>query len=260
MKSVLRKVCIFMAFGFTGVGLQSFQSSNNPSSQLISPQINQSFLVAQIDWQQIADFFRGKKRPGRQRAGYSRPDCPVPKDSTSKLTALIPSSNYGTTTYNNPTFWFYVPYSQKQIVSGEFSLQDDGTNVIPPVSFRILNTPGFVKITLPPGTKLAAGKEYEWLFELYCTRDKSPTTVNGKIERIEISGSQNQLLEKSSSKYDFFISNGIWFDTIDEIMSYRRKNRNTPSTWEQLLELSTVDLRDIKSIDSFGDIELSPKE
>ncbi|WYL99798.1 MAG: DUF928 domain-containing protein [Gloeotrichia echinulata CP02] len=203
--------------------------------------------------------FKGRKHKGKQSSGGSRPDCPVPKDEKRKLTALIPTSNWGKTTQGNPTLWFYVPYSPDQIKYGNFVLQDKNGEHEQRIKFNLPNTPGFVSFTLPKELELKeVGLEQQWFFELYCDPNKSPADVHGWIEKIEVSNTLQTLLDSSANKYKIYEENGIWYDTISDLFSLK-PNQSPPELnfWkEQLLKREDVNLNNLPLEPLIGEVLL----
>ena len=105
--------------------------------------------------------------PTSNRGTGSRGDC-LYKPNKPLLTSLVGSNNLDLTISDRPTFWVYVPYTQQEAPSGEFSLQD-GENDVYRTRFQLPATPGIVSISLPATQKpLEVGKTYRWYFEMNC--------------------------------------------------------------------------------------------
>jgi len=182
----------------------------------------------------------GPPHTGRQTSGDPRDDCPNVDKS---LTALMPSTHWGTTTTQTPTLWFYTPYSAEQIDRGEFVLQDaEGFNVIEPVRFTLPGTAGFVSLTLPEiNPPLAVETDYRWSFELYCdSENRTPIFVEGWIQ---IQGSNTSIAEMLDAEglppYQVYWENTVWFDAVNAL-AQQRLAQPTDTTlgadWLRLLE------------------------
>lgn len=200
-----------------------------------------SFYVKQKD-----SGFAGDGRSGNRSSGAGRGNCPAVKPP---LTALIPTSNFGTTLAERPTLWFYVPYSAQQVNSGEFILQDSEGNDIIRTPFKLPNQPGYISFHFPStAPSLEINKEYRWYFNLYCDAKKasSPITVEGWIQRIQITPEmQSQISGNQSQKYLVYEQNGIWFDAIANLAELRIKNPGSPSlseAWNRLFKAQGVGL------------------
>jgi len=189
-------------------------------------------------------------RPGRQTSGGSRGSCPK---KSIDLTALMPYSNMGKTAQDRPTFWVYVPYTNQEIAQGEFAIQYADRSDLYRAPFQLLNTPGFVQVTLPPSVPaLAKNHTYRWYFKLYCKSDvseskplPSPTFVQGWIERVEP--------PTGNSSYWLYAENKIWYDAIASLANLRLKNPQDPllaNDWRVLLRAKGVNL-DFGAPDTF---------
>jgi hypothetical protein len=190
--------------------------------------------------------FSGAGRPGRQTSGESRSDCSA---TDTQLTALMPVSNWGTTTAARPTFWFYVPYTPQQAPSGEFVLQDESRQDIARIPLKLPDTPGFLGFELPSSqASLTVDRWYRWYFKLYCDRQKtsSPIFVQGWIQRIALTGELEQQLEKSNRKDLVYRDRQIWYDAIAYLANLRLANPRDPTLeedWNRLLKAKGVELK-----------------
>lgn len=204
--------------------------------------------------------FKGKKGGGLQRAGDARPNCPLPSlDGKGRLVALMPTSYVGTTTQENPTLWFYVPYSPKQIEYGNFVLQDTKGENEQRIKFTLPNTPGFVSLKIPKGLELKVGTEKQWFFELYCKTNKSPASVHGNIERIEVNSDLRRLLNvPEEQKYKVYAENGIWFDTLNSLANLRQNQpmNKLNDFWQELLSSQDIGLSNLPSAPLVGEVSI----
>ncbi|MGA9380518.1 MAG: DUF928 domain-containing protein [Phormidium sp.] len=234
----LKISCIFSFVIFNLIALKSQVLADNLTK------LNQPFLSLSL--RQKGSGFEDDGRSGDRDGGGSRGNCPAIKPS---LTALIPISNFGTTLAERPTFWFYVPYSNQQVTSGEFVLQNRERNDIIRIPFKLPNQPGYVSFTIPPtAPSLEVNKDYRWYFNVYCDPKKtsSPMTVEGWIQRIPITPEiQSQINANQSQKYVVYERNGIWFDAIADLAELRMKNPNNSTlsdAWNRLFQAKGVKL------------------
>lgn len=189
--------------------------------------------------------FSGAGRPGRQTSGESRSNCPA---TDTRLTALMPVSNWGTTTAARPTFWFYVPYTPQQAPVGEFVLQNESRQDVARIPFILPNTPGFMSFALPSSqAPLTVDKWYRWYFKLYCDRQKSssPIFVQGWVQRITLNPELEERLEKSNRKDLVYRDRQIWYDAIAHLANLRLANPSDlklEEDWNRLLKAKGVEL------------------
>lgn len=190
--------------------------------------------------------FSGDGKPGNGTAGDSRDGCPSVEP---KLTVLMPDSNLGRTTLEQPTIWFYVPYTSTQIALAIFSLQDtSGEDVGDPIEFSLPDeSPGFVSVTLPEALSLeSTDTPYHWYFELYCDVNGSPVYVDGWVEQVGASPDlQSQLADGEIPTDVAYTNNVIWFDAIAALAELRTQNptdTELAERWQALLTATGVSL------------------
>ncbi|NEQ09210.1 MAG: DUF928 domain-containing protein [Moorea sp. SIO4E2] len=191
-----------------------------------------------------------KGAPGQRKGAGTRGDyC--------SAIALVPGTNFGLTTSDNPTFWFYVSYSQARKIPAEFLLRDKEYNQVYKETFTLKNTPGIVKITLPETvSKLVTEDLYRWRFSVIC----NPTGrlidrlddafVNGGVERVSISSDlEKQLEDKNPRKrIAVYAKQGLWFDALTTLAEMRLANpqdKSLDQDWMELLQ--QVGLEEIDS-------------
>lgn len=254
-------------------GLISFAASSSlpvwaQSSELINNNIEQPLIrlpLAQHNSNTSAPDFAGDGRSGQRKSGGSRGGCPAILESESSLTALIPISNWGTTVAERPTFWFYVPYTPKQAVIGQFLLQDEEYNNIFRANFNLPKTPGFVSFTVPETqSPLEMNKWYRWNFKLYCDPSKfdSPPYTFGWIKRIALTPDLERQLKAAKQRKDkVYAIERIWFDALDHLANLRLANSTDAALtrdWHQLLGAKGVDLKLPNQAPMSGSVTLNP--
>ncbi|MCU0537778.1 MAG: DUF928 domain-containing protein [Hydrococcus sp. Prado102] len=198
------------------------------------------FLPLIVASQQEPDF-SSTGRPGRQTSGESRGNCPATK---LPLTALMPTSHWGKTAIERPTFWFYVPYSPQEAPIGEFVLQDVERNDIARMPFILPQTPGFASVTLPDErTPLEIEKWYRWYFKVYCDRQRSssPIFTQGWVQRIALSSE----LKEQMYKDIIYTADRVWYDAIADLANRRLaqpSNAQIVADWNRLLKAKGVEI------------------
>jgi hypothetical protein len=208
--------------------------------------------------------FSGSGRPGNQSAGGSRGECP---DTEIPLTVLMPDSNFGLTTTEQPTLWFYLPYTADEVAFGLFSLQTaTGEDVGEPLDISLPSeSPGFVSLTLPESLKLETLEtDYRWYLELYCGEDDSPAYVSGWLQQVEPTPELSRQLADEKIASDTAYANAtIWYDAISVIASLRTEdpdNADLLERWTTLLTANGVTLDDLPPNPFAGEILIEASE
>jgi hypothetical protein len=200
---------------------------------------------------------------GRRAGMGSRDNCPA---VSTALTALVPLRNEqkaskqtdkstsgivgGLTTFERPTFWFYVPYTQNLTASAEFILQDSAGNDVYKNAIALPPKPGIIGVSLPSNTSLQVGKTYRWYLKVRCNQQQTasvPIYVEGDIQRVNLDSRVIQQLEAAvdpRQKVAIYAANGIWFDSLTMLAQLRQKNPNDASVaedWQSLLRSVNLD-------------------
>lgn len=179
--------------------------------------------------------------PGRRVGGGTRSDMLI---SETPLVALVPANNQGLTASGTPSFFFYVPKTQKpQMV--EFVLVDENERQIYETQFTTDGNSGVVGITIPgnePTKTLEVGKTYRWYFAIVPDRENrnKDIYVNGSIKRVAVTQDlENQLKQGASLELaEGYQANNLWYDAIATVAELRRSRPTdtaVASKWEQLL-------------------------
>lgn len=159
----------------------------------------------------------------------------------------------GLTVSEYPTFWFYIPYSPKDINSAKFVLLDKNNNAVTkePIPVTISGTPGVISVTLPKKEKpLEVGKFYHWFLSVAC-QTQSPsedTVVEGLVQRIEPNSNLMHRIETATprERVALYAQTGIWQDALTLLGELRRTQPQDTvlvSDWQKLL--TSVELQNI---------------
>ncbi|GDZ95172.1 hypothetical protein PA905_34110 [Planktothrix agardhii CCAP 1459/11A] len=176
-----------------------------------------------------------KDNPDSEPAG-TRSSCGTNELTTSlPFTPLLPgtTSNFSAKTVSqHPTFWFYIPYQNQDIQSGNFSLYNlDQKKTIYRTDFKLPEIPGFVSITLPQDNiPLNINTRYRWTIILNCSSPNPQTseggfvTHKGIIERVALSPDLEKQLQTAnlSERLDLYIKNNLWYDATADLVEIRR--------------------------------------
>ncbi|MBE9007819.1 DUF928 domain-containing protein [Fortiea sp. LEGE XX443] len=180
--------------------------------------------------------------PGRRVPGGSRGVNCVAKNQY--LTAIVPKSNLGLTTLDNPTLYFYIPENKAPEV--ELVLQDENEQEIYKQKYKPSGNAGVVGVSLPTNT-LAKGQKYRWNFSIICnTQDRSlDKLVQGAIQRIDNPQLMSKLETASpQERLKLYAEAGIWQDTLDTLaqMRYSRPQDSAlKADWVSLLMTKGVE-------------------
>jgi hypothetical protein len=177
-------------------------------------------------------------------------------DKGKLLTALIPKQdNVGLTVSDRPTFWVYVPYEPKEVLFGEFSLQDEADNEVYRTRFELSGAPGVVSVSVP-STKAAleTGKVYNWYFKISCPSQEAadePDTafVRGWVERVSRPDLESQLKATTTpvERIAIYAKEGIWYEALTSLAQSRLTNsqdRELATAWADILQSAGLEKLD----------------
>ncbi|MEM9905933.1 MAG: DUF928 domain-containing protein [Cyanobacteria bacterium P01_D01_bin.44] len=151
---------------------------------------------------------RGRRQPGGSLGDEA--SCPA---APKPLTALIPDSGLGQTLADEPTFWFYSPYTAEEVQLGEFSiLTQDETQRVYKTHFTLPARPGFVSIQVPrqAASNLIDGQYYHWYLNLYCGSTAQPDLkIDGWVQPLPRTAEHVQQANNLSSD--------LWYDVVSTL-------------------------------------------
>lgn len=178
----------------------------------------------------------------------TRPGCP----ENARLVAFSPTTNWGETIDSNPTFLLSVSTVPTAV---SFSLRDEnGSEPLYQTLLPIKSEPGMFKFRLPDDApELKVDRSYRWFFQVSCNSSASPQNeglaVNGVIVRRSNPDLQAQVESASPrEKVELYAENGLWFDTLEELLKLRCADPENPDLvkdWASLLEHPIVRLNDL---------------
>ncbi|NJN90789.1 MAG: DUF928 domain-containing protein [Leptolyngbyaceae cyanobacterium SL_5_14] len=190
--------------------------------------------------------------PGRREGGGTRgcwnelaaANSTLSQSSIEELpTALTPAENFGYTTLEHPTFFFYIPqlYAEKA-VAADFVLLDEQGNEIYSTTFQPRHTANVISVTLPTNSAsaLELGKSYQWSFGLTCNLDdrSGDRVMDGWIQRIQPSAELQTALTNAAPAQlpTLYAQSGIWYDALASLVALR----TTPTTPTFTTQWSTL--------------------
>ena len=172
--------------------------------------------------------------------------APGPRDSAASrgdenIIALIPGTNFGYTTQENPSLWVYFPYTTQEKV--RFTLKNGEDEQVYQQELILSGTPGIVEISLPETFQLEVDQVYYWEFEvgLEAYGDADNPIIRGAIERVAMDDAlKDKLAGKSEQeKLEIYAENSLWFDVLSGLISLRQSNpedEKNASLWTSLLQ------------------------
>ncbi|HIK29781.1 MAG TPA: DUF928 domain-containing protein [Oscillatoriales cyanobacterium M59_W2019_021] len=208
---------------------------------------SRNWAIVQVEYNPPPNGAPGSNNSSSQPNG-TRPGCP----ETARLLSLSPASNWGETIDSNPTFLLFASVAPAAI---NFSLQDEQTSEkIYQASVPVASESGMFKFRLPDDVmELEVDRSYRWIFQVSCNSSASPQNeglaVNGVIIRRSNPDLKTQIESASPrEKVELYAQNGLWFDTLNELLKLRCADPENPDfakDWASLLEHPIVLLNEL---------------
>jgi len=183
-------------------------------------------------------------RGGASRGGVCTGDGAA---SHQQFIPITPSnSQSGLTLAERPTFLVNVPESTAQRIF--FTLKDESGRVHYQATLPTERKPGILQIKLPAGVApLVVDQQYEWGVAILCDDRLQPNSpfVSSQIRRIAAPAKLITQLSKASpvDKVTLYRTNGIWYDAIATLASFRKQepgNSSLQSAWSDLLNQAGI--------------------
>jgi Domain of Unknown Function (DUF928) len=159
-----------------------------------------------------------------------------------KLSPLLPKANWGLTTAERPTFFWYQPKSSSK--KAEFVLTTEkGEDIVYETNITLSQQAGIMNFTMPPGAPiLEKGKRYRWFLTVVCREGDvgGNPTIDGWIDRVEQDSDLKQALVKGDKKKlaKLYAEKGLWYEAINSLAELKIKEPNNNlirSDWQKLL-------------------------
>ncbi len=168
--------------------------------------------------------------------------------------SVVPTSNYGQTTAEYPTlYWYQANHSFSWVRFELYAAQAPTLKLesdpIYQATFRLKRNTLLASLTLPATAglpPLEIGRDYLWKVTLICSQggpedemaSGSQLSIQGWIMRVAPkAGLQSELL-KTSHRYDVYAEQGLWYDAIHDLAAQRRQqpqNAQLTRDWRDLL-------------------------
>lgn len=235
------------------VSLGLLQITTVPASAQLISAANPN-LISHVSFKPPPD----DRKPDQTLGAGSRQDNPCFQDTTPitplserSMMALVPSSNYGLTLTERPTFFIALPKTSAQQLI--LSISENGKTYHSQTVIAIKDTPGIIKITpaqdAPP---LEVGKEYQWSVVLVCGSKPGPNdpAIASWVRRVAPPQTMPSQLkqEHSLAQAVWYGNQGLWYDALNALVEARRsqpQNEAMTSIWSEFL--TSVGLQDVSS-------------
>lgn len=188
----------------------------------------------------------GRGMPGRREGGGTRGGCLAQQPS---LTALMPSTNSGTTLTEHPTFFWYIP--ENTAAAAEFVLLTADNQTVYQTTLPITNQSGIISLALPADGSIPAlilDQSYRWYFSLICDPlDRSADTfTSGWVQRIQPTPPLTQALATAAPEQQptIYAQAGIWYDAVATLATLRQTQPQDTALltqWHTLLKSVGLD-------------------
>ncbi len=202
------------------------------------------------------------QRPAGRQGAATRTDCA--KDNFT-FAAVVPTSNYGQTTADYPTlYWYHANHSfswaQFELYAAQKQTLKLELDPIYQTTFRLMgNTAALASLTLPSTAglpPLEKGRDYLWKVTLICsqkgpdaeTASGSQRSVQGWITRVAPSAGVKAQLAQTPHRYGVYAEAGLWYDAIHDLAVQRRQQpqqSRLAADWSDLLQETA--LRSVKA-------------
>jgi Domain of Unknown Function (DUF928) len=188
--------------------------------------------------------------PGGRQGAATRSGC---EKNEFAFAPILPASNYGQTTAEYPTVYWYQTNHQFSWARFElYATQAMKREEYPLYSttFRLGKESPLASLSLPAQSglpPLEIGQTYLWKVTMICsqqgpdddTASGSQTSVQGWITRVAPSAILEAQLATTEQKYNVYAENGLWYDAIRDLATRRQQipqNAQLAKDWEGFLQ------------------------
>lgn len=162
------------------------------------------------------------------RSGTRRTKVAGSRGCGTEIVALIPRSYLGKTISPQPTLWFYLGASDREVESMKFTvfgsidpeIRETWSAQLSPQSRNLEN--GLLKLKYP-GRSLQAGT-YAWEFNYQQVGCSKPQTLSGYIQK-EVDPPLGAIAN-AQERWRSYANNGIWHELLDELIISRQQQPN----------------------------------
>jgi hypothetical protein len=175
--------------------------------------------------------------PERTEDAGSRPGCP---ESEIPFTAVMPTTNWGETLSDRPSFWFYVPNGASQV---EVVITDSRDRIVGQTTAEIAEADGIVAVEWD-GEPLAVNQFYQWQAFFLCDPEDSESYLSAGGGLLRRDGVEPEF-ETERDRLLWLAEEGLWFDTVTQLAELQQSDPEDlqwQTDWEALLSDPIVGL------------------
>ena len=182
--------------------------------------------------------------PGRRIGGGTRGEECIAGETP--LMALMPESNLGVTTAENPSLLFYLPQatSTRDV---EFVLLDNNDELIYDTTFQVKEDSGIISVSLPDEETLPLlekNENYHWYFSIICdpANRAQDVAVDGWIRRVDLATNLTHQLDNVAPLERARVLSQepeLWHEALTILATQLRTQPNDPTVagqWTQHLQ------------------------
>jgi Domain of Unknown Function (DUF928) len=185
--------------------------------------------------------------PGGRQGAATRSGCEM---NEFMLSPILPTSNYGQTTAEYPTLYWYQKNHQFSWARFElYATQSMKRDEVPLYSttFHLGTSAALLSLSLPSQAGLApleVGQTYLWKVTLICSQQGPENDASGRrsiqgwITRVKPSVALKSELARTQRKYDVYAAEGLWYDAVVDLATQRRQQPQDPQLakdWQDLM-------------------------
>jgi hypothetical protein len=144
-----------------------------------------------------------------------------------------------------PTLWFYIPYTSTEVQSIEFTLHNAQlTKTLYRATVPAPATAGIIAVPTQSSSILETGKNYRWKLVIQCkskSTDEPDLVVNGWLQRLELPVNLSSQIRSASPRQrtQLYLDADGWYDALTNLAELRLKDPQDPTLqdqWRQLLK------------------------
>ncbi|MFN4065688.1 MAG: DUF928 domain-containing protein [Thermosynechococcus sp.] len=184
--------------------------------------------------------------PGQRVAGATRfGECT--QGSLTKIVALVPDNNLGTTAVANPSLFFFVPQSTAK--SAELLLLSEAGELLLTQQVPLNGKAGILPVRVDAAkVNLQPGQKYQWIFSLTCKPNEPDANpfVTGWIERAELDRNLTKVITTipAADRLPLLATSQLWNDTLATLVELQQSNPNDATIkrqWQDVLKSAGID-------------------
>jgi Domain of Unknown Function (DUF928) len=191
------------------------------------------------------------QRPIGRQGAATRTDC---AKTGFAFSPVVPTSNYGQTTAEYPTFYWYqvnhsFSWARFELYAAQAPTLKPESDPIYQTTFRLKSNTPLASLTLPAKaglSPLVKGRDYLWKVTLICSQggpddemaSGSQLSIQGWITRVAPQAGLQSKLLKTQRRYDIYAEGGLWYDAVHDLAAQRRRqpqNAQLTRDWRDLL-------------------------